>query len=246
LQAALREERSAVAAVGARLPVGGDGPAWAPHPRRRHVRNVWHDVLFSWAPVCGQALLRRSATTGAGGWNERLNFAEDHDLWLRLARLGPVVLLPDAVLGYRLHAGQTVVLRPGPPTIGLRRRFIASLSGRERDMAARTVRAYGHSLVAIRAFRRGRYSAAWRHSLQSIRLAPWLLRSPLSRPKLLGLSLRSLAGMALGDRALGGLRNAKQALAGVSRKRGAKRVSPSASPALGGLKPGGANRGREA
>ena len=243
---ALRAEESAIGAVGARLAVGQDGWHRSPHPRRRHVQDSWQDVLFGWAPGCGQALLKRSVVLEAGGWNERLSIAEDHDLWLRMAQLGPVVLIPQAVLAVRLHPGQTVMTCAGIRTIGLRRTLLASLAEKEREPAARTVRAYGHWRVAVRAFRRGRYPDAWRHCSQAIRLAPRLLGSPLSRPELARLGLRSLMGMALGERMIRGLRNTKQALLGARRKQRAKRTTFARPPALGSLEHGGADRRREA
>jgi hypothetical protein len=243
---ALRAEDSAMGAVGARLTVGQDSWHREPHPRRRHVRDSWPDVLFGWAPGCGQALLKRSAVLEAGEWNERLSIAEDHDLWLRISRLGPVVLIPQAVVAVRLHPGQTVMTDARFRTIGLRRSLLASMAEKERERAARTVRAYGHRQVAVRAFGRGSYPDAWRHCFQAVRLAPWLLGSPLSRPELAGLGLRSLTGMALGKRMIRRLRDAKQAFLGALRKQRAKRTTSALPPALGSLENGGTDRRGEA
>jgi hypothetical protein len=41
-----------------------------------------------------------------GGYRAQLTAAEDLDLWLRLAERGKLANLPEALLFYRLHAGQ--------------------------------------------------------------------------------------------------------------------------------------------
>ena len=38
-----------------------------------------------------------------GAYDPALTVAEDHDLWLRLVGVGPVVLLPTTVLEYRIQ-----------------------------------------------------------------------------------------------------------------------------------------------
>src|SRR5204862_2452621 len=82
----------------------------APHPRIAFTRTIWPDVLAGWDSGSGQALFRADRVRDAGGWNEALSYWELGDLWFRVARLGPVVLLPTTVLELRLHRGQT------PPT----------------------------------------------------------------------------------------------------------------------------------
>lgn len=49
---------------------------------------------------------RASAYHAAGGITAELHYAMDVDLWLKLARVGRIVLMPDVVLArFRLHAG---------------------------------------------------------------------------------------------------------------------------------------------
>lgn len=51
------------------------------------------------------ALVRTDAARAVGGYGTDLAFSEDHDLWLRLVRLGPPVHVPQLVLVHRRHHG---------------------------------------------------------------------------------------------------------------------------------------------
>ncbi|MFM2422842.1 MAG: hypothetical protein RL291_1372 [Pseudomonadota bacterium] len=51
-------------------------------------------------------MMRRSAYLDAGGYRAQFVPAEDLDLWLRLARIGPMKVLAEPLLVYRLHPGQ--------------------------------------------------------------------------------------------------------------------------------------------
>jgi glycosyltransferase involved in cell wall biosynthesis len=59
-------------------------------------------------------MLRRRACIEAGGYADEFRDVEDYDLWLRLARLGKLHNLPDALAGYRLHgdASKARMVRP--------------------------------------------------------------------------------------------------------------------------------------
>jgi hypothetical protein len=51
-------------------------------------------------------LMRREALIQAGGYDTRIDCAEDYDLWLRLARLGELRNLPEVLLLWRRHTAQ--------------------------------------------------------------------------------------------------------------------------------------------
>ncbi len=53
-------------------------------------------------------VIQRSAFTKAGGFDSTLQFAEDLDLVLRLARLGPFAFVDGAFVDYRAHRDNTV------------------------------------------------------------------------------------------------------------------------------------------
>ena len=78
-------------------------------------------------------LARRAALVAAGGYRAPCERAEDYDLWLRLSERAQLANLPEVLLAYRVHGGQTST------GINLDQRFA-------RDLA----------LVAARARRAGR------------------------------------------------------------------------------------------
>ncbi len=51
-------------------------------------------------------LMRREALIQAGGYDTRIDCAEDYDLWLRLGRLGELRNLPEVLLSWRRHTTQ--------------------------------------------------------------------------------------------------------------------------------------------
>jgi glycosyltransferase involved in cell wall biosynthesis len=52
-------------------------------------------------------LLRRDAVVELGGYRAAFRSAEDYDLWLRLAERHPIRCVPNTLIDYREHAGQT-------------------------------------------------------------------------------------------------------------------------------------------
>jgi glycosyltransferase involved in cell wall biosynthesis len=55
-------------------------------------------------------MFRRDAVLNSGGLDEALWYTADWDLWLRLARMGPLAWLPDRLSGFRLH-GSSLTLK---------------------------------------------------------------------------------------------------------------------------------------
>lgn len=47
-----------------------------------------------------------------GGYSEALNFMEDYDFWLRIARFGLIVVTADVEVRYRIHANQMTKAAP--------------------------------------------------------------------------------------------------------------------------------------
>lgn len=207
---ALRRKQSAIAAVGAAAYSTPWG-TWRriPHYPRPRVRSAWREALFAWSPIFGQVLIGRSAVAEAGGWNERLSLAEDFELWLRLARLGPVAFIPDTVLAYRIHPGRTSRTGVESQTVALRRAAVRALEPRERTVAERSIRAQRHSRKALAEYLRERYPSACLHYWLAIRRAPWLLASPLCRGNLAGKFPQALTKAILGDRGYRVLRRTK-------------------------------------
>jgi hypothetical protein len=60
------------------------------------------------------ALFRRSVFERVGGWNPSLRKIPDFEFWLRAARLGPFVRIPQVLAQYRVHE-ESASIRPVPP-----------------------------------------------------------------------------------------------------------------------------------
>jgi GT2 family glycosyltransferase len=73
-------------------------------------RLLVQNFVASPAPV-----FDRAAAVAAGGMDPDLWFTGDWDLWLRLARTGPVHHLPAPLVAYRIHPTSLTSARPRPP-----------------------------------------------------------------------------------------------------------------------------------
>ena len=229
---ALQEHDDAIAAVGARVQVDSD--LWVrtpPHPRRRHTRNAWSDALLGWSPWNGRALLRLCAVRRAGGWNEAISLSEDYELWLRLVRIGPVVLIPQTVMACRIHPGQTLRDGAWPLNIRLGRAAVAGLGAEEAEWANRNIRFRRFACAATYAYLRGRYRLAISLLRRAVRSAPWILWSPVNRGDLTRLGWRCLIGVGLGRRGIVRLHRAKRTWMYVMQRR-RQRSSRGSEPAL--------------
>lgn len=69
-----------------------------------HLSDLAGNMNMLTPPGC--ALIRRSAFEKAGGWDESGEVRESVELFFRLLKLGPMQCVPQAVIGYRQHAGQ--------------------------------------------------------------------------------------------------------------------------------------------
>lgn len=121
LLAAIRSTPDAVAAHGRILEIGADGEPAGDDPRglplcRRGVRGgrlvVWSDsepttlevLVFANCIISfGCCLVSRRGLAAAGGIRPRMWPVDDHDLWLRLAAVGPIAYVPRPLLLYRRH-----------------------------------------------------------------------------------------------------------------------------------------------
>jgi GT2 family glycosyltransferase len=62
-------------------------------------------TLLAWNPfVHSSVMFRRDAAVSLGGYDERLHHTEDHDLWLKLGRIGRLANLAEVCVRYRLSA----------------------------------------------------------------------------------------------------------------------------------------------
>ena len=151
LSTVLDENTDAVAAVGARHAVftGENYERRDAHPRRLLKRNIQDELLFGWSAVSGQNLYRTPVIRSIGGFeDENLIPCEDRLLWLRVAALGSVVLIPEEVMSYRYHGGQ---VRPGDiqsARNSVARRAMRSMPKENRRKALK-IRRSGHLIEQV-------------------------------------------------------------------------------------------------
>lgn len=72
----------------------------------RHPGSVLRTLRWRSAIAHPSVMMRREAILQVGGYSSQALYAEDFDLWLRLAALGEIHAIPDQLLMYRIHAGQ--------------------------------------------------------------------------------------------------------------------------------------------
>jgi len=79
-------------------------------PGKVHARHSgWvHDVLLGGNFLSGgsAAIVRRDVFERVGLFDERLSYAEDWDMWLRIAKVGPVTMMDADLFGIRRHGSQ--------------------------------------------------------------------------------------------------------------------------------------------
>lgn len=73
-------------------------------------RRACHPLLVRWKLLFYNVLgghsgvmFRRQTALGLGGYNETRRYSQDYELWLRMAQVGEVAILPEVLLHLRLH-----------------------------------------------------------------------------------------------------------------------------------------------
>lgn len=101
---------------------------WGPGPV---LTDAWRRLLTAGFVTTGSVLARRRVLAALGGFDETLGLVEDLELWLRIARLHPVLWTPAVCLLRRRHDGNLSrdpqamalawleVLRRQPPAPGV-------------------------------------------------------------------------------------------------------------------------------
>jgi glycosyltransferase involved in cell wall biosynthesis len=106
---ALQSVPEAAFSCGRSLIVSSDGVPWkSPNPLRPvvlsdHYRELLRNV---WIVPPATVLFRRAALVECGGWSDR-RFAEDYEVYLRLARQYPVVDHSNPIAEFRVHENNT-------------------------------------------------------------------------------------------------------------------------------------------
>ncbi|MES2523925.1 MAG: glycosyltransferase [Gemmatimonadota bacterium] len=84
-------------------------------------------------------VVKRTAFAALGGYNESLRYAEDYDLWHRLAWAGTFVHAPEVTAEYRVHPAQATsqLLRLLRGSWDVRLKHFVRLCARDRQLAER-------------------------------------------------------------------------------------------------------------
>jgi glycosyltransferase involved in cell wall biosynthesis len=213
LHSALNGSAQAVGAVGARVLFNDQGQRRRlSHPRRSLERTVLLDLLAGWMSPPGSVLWRTSVVRAAGGWNEAVTLSGDRELFLRMSRYGPVVFIPEVVLEKRAHTDQWRA-----PDIRERKaewmgEFVRSLPPDVRPRASSV-------MAANRLWNDARIAYGSLHAreavslyVQSMRVSPLILSSPLLRPVIVRGFAKSLLALFAGRGAMVWARRTKRRL----------------------------------
>jgi len=131
------------------------------------------------------AVLSAAAVAAVGGYRSEFPLGQDLDLFLRLARHGPLANVPERLLGYRQHGANTNFARAAEKARLLEQILTQAHAARGRAWDPATLpfrhgrgkRAEFHRRAARGAQRYSTTRAARRHAWAAWRLEPWALAS---------------------------------------------------------------------
>ncbi len=191
---ALEKHPTAIGSVGGYTMFDGNAKKTVRIIQHRTVRYIWHDFLFGWVATACQCLFQTQAVKAVDGWNESYIKATDHELWSRLARLGPMVLLPDIVLLYRVHGGQWCPRNMLQIMNEVRELAVKRTHGKEREQSVKILQARALNLTAFHKYKRNKAASALILYFKTLLRMPRLLQSPLTRPVILIPMAKCLTG----------------------------------------------------
>lgn len=142
------------------------------YPSRSMTVDFWMPLVFGWWANSGQNLFRTQRVREVGGFNPERAYCEDREMLFKLSRLGPAAIVPEVVLDYRIHGGQSKPADLDVIRDQVYAAHIESLPAAERLLAWR-VRQAARRMEGGRA----------RDVLMGLLTAPVVMRSPLlARP----------------------------------------------------------------
>ena len=121
----------------------GDLFETVPCPDKRPTGDVWANLIRDTIWATCAAVLRTSALSQVGVFDEALPIGEDYDLWLRLAAHGKCGYVPYMVAGVRLHPESTTKTSPFvlvPPAVRVIRKHLREQSHLAAKVSAKEVR----------------------------------------------------------------------------------------------------------
>jgi glycosyltransferase involved in cell wall biosynthesis len=111
------------------------GPELGVRDTSRFSGWIYPQILKEWSVLMAMPcmLVRTDAIKEVGGFDESLTWAEDLDLWRRLARRYPVGVIPEALVRVRVHAASTSFER-GKGAVGFER-FLEKAFTEDHDLS---------------------------------------------------------------------------------------------------------------
>lgn len=152
---------------------------WQRVSKPREATSMWPQLLRENYVPAAAAMVRRSALLRAGPYDERLHYAEDYDMWLRIARLGYRFCLVDTLLGvHRLRpdslTGDLGAKLDAHLYIGAKWMATPDLTSDERRALHESLRARkgGYRSAAVNCLLAGQRDKARRYFSTAVRYAP--------------------------------------------------------------------------
>lgn len=177
-------------------------------PTLPYTGTLWPPVLAGW-PFCGgQMLFRRSEVEAVGGWDASIVTGEDVDLFLRIARTGPVVVRSHVIIERRMHPDQWHTKRGAlyrESRRDYRRRFVDALPEVERAFGDACFRAWSERSAARSAYLERRPRDALRAQIRAIRSAPRAMFTRLNAMHTTRDLISALVGTVIGGRVFTGI-----------------------------------------
>jgi glycosyltransferase involved in cell wall biosynthesis len=213
LHSALYQDPQSIGAVGALVLFDKKGNhRRLRHPHRSIKRMVWTDLLAFWMPPLGTALFRTDVLRAVGHWNAAITVSGDRELFVRVSRVGPVILVPHVVLDKRTHGGQWRAVEIREIRERWMRDHVNALLPGERELGLRLTMTYRLLNDARIAYGNLESRKAITLYGRAVRTEPSLLQSPLVRPEIARGVAKSLMGLVVGRRGVLVARGTKRAL----------------------------------
>lgn len=154
-------------------------------PRGRHLRtvrrpefNLAQTLTTLDCPPGPGAFFSRRAYAAVGGWNPQLRQIPDFDFWLRMARHGNFVHIPEVLAAWRVHPGSqsfaVASAERAEESVKVIQAFFAAADDGLASLQPQSL-ARAHLYCAQLHGRAGRYRAAMNHVAQARRLHPPVL-----------------------------------------------------------------------
>jgi glycosyltransferase involved in cell wall biosynthesis len=146
---------------------------WRPYSGRIFEKLLPHDAMIA----CPTVVATRELLQQAKGFDETYSFAQDYELWLRLARMSDVLAIPEELARVRLHPLSNTYGKPGVNAAFARvyERVLSTNPSPSVRRICRRQAAYYWAYYADQLGSRGAYGSALRHLVRAFR------RHPVSR-----------------------------------------------------------------